>query len=350
VGSRQNSYVVGKKEETKMNKNNRGSAGARGWARRLAMMAGMVLLAPAIVLAQAYPTRPIRLVVPFGAGGAVDIVARVIGKELTTRLHQTVVVENRTGASGNIAASFVAKSDPDGYTLLMASTGNSVNSSLYSQLNYDPDHDFVQIALVGTVPTVLLANPKLPVNNVQELIALARAKPDSLNFASGGAGTTEHLAAAMFDLQAGTEIKHIPYRGGAPAMADLIAGQVQLMFTNQLNALPFLKAGSLKALGMASEKRSPELPNVPTLIEQGMPGFTASVWWGIFGPAKMPAAVVTKINDAVNAATSSPEVVAQLGKLGATALHGTPEQFAAFYAKESQRWGTTVKEAHIKAD
>jgi tripartite-type tricarboxylate transporter receptor subunit TctC len=323
---------------------------ASSWAHRPRALAAVALLAPALVLAQAYPAKPIRLVVPFGAGGAVDVVARVMAKELTMRLKQNVIVENRTGAGGNIAASFVSKSDPDGYTLLMGSTGNSVNGSLYSNLNYDPDHDLLPIALVGTVPTVLLANPKLPVNDVKGLIALARAKPNTLNFASGGAGTTEHLAAEMFNEQIKTDIKHIPYRGGAPALTDLIAGQVQLMFTNQLNALPFLKAGSLKALGMASDKRSAELPNVPTFIEQGMPGFTASVWWGIFGPAKMPSSAVTIINDAVNAATASPEVVAQLHSLGATPLSGTPKEFAAFYAKESERWGATVKAAHIKAD
>jgi tripartite-type tricarboxylate transporter receptor subunit TctC len=323
---------------------------ASSWAHRPRALVAVALLAPALVLAQAYPAKPIRLVVPFGAGGAVDVVARVMAKELTMRLKQNVIVENRTGAGGNIAASFVSKSDPDGYTLLMGSTGNSVNGSLYSNLNYDPDHDLLPIALVGTVPTVLLANPKLPVNDVKGLIALARAKPNTLNFASGGAGTTEHLAAEMFNEQIKTDIKHIPYRGGAPALTDLIAGQVQLMFTNQLNALPFLKAGSLKALGMASDKRSAELPNVPTFIEQGMPGFTASVWWGIFGPAKMPSSAVTIINDAVNAATASPEVVAQLHSLGATPLSGTPKEFAAFYARESERWGAIVKAAHIKAD
>lgn len=326
------------------------AAGSMAVVMGAALLAVLALGAPAAARAQAYPDKPIRLVVPFGPGGAVDIVARVLAKDLTARLKQNVIVENRTGAGGNIAAAFVAKSDPDGYTLLMGSTGNSVNGSLYTKLTYDPDRDLEPVALVGTVPTVLLANPKVPANNVQELLALAKSRPNTLNFASGGSGTTEHLAAAMFNTQAGTDIKHIPYRGGNPALTDLIAGQVQLMFTNQLNALPYLKSGQLKALGMASDTRSKELPDLPTFIEQGMPGFTASVWWGVFGPAHMPPAVVDKINLAVNAAVHSPEVAQQLHDLGATALTGTPQQFAAFYAKEAARWRGVVQAAQIKVE
>jgi tripartite-type tricarboxylate transporter receptor subunit TctC len=327
----------------------------KNWGGFGRMLAGMAALAACMALAPParaapYPDKPVRLIVPFGAGGAVDVVARVLAKDLTARWGQTVVVENRTGAGGNIAASFVAKSDPDGYTLLMGSTGNSVNGSLYSKLNYDPDRDLEPLALVGTVPTVLLANPKLPANTVQQLIALAKAHPSTLNFASGGSGTTEHLATAMFNAQAHTDIKHIPYRGGNPALSDLIAGQVQLMFTNQLNALPHLKSGALKALGMASEQRSKELPDVPTFIEQGMPGFTASVWWGVFGPAHMPPEVASRINQAINAATRSPEVVAQLGNLGATPLTATQSEFAAFFARESARWRDVVQAADIKVE
>ena len=256
--------------------------------------------------AQAYPVKQIKLVIPFGAGG-------------------------------NVAASFVAKTEPDGYTLLMGSTGNSVNGSLYSNLNYNPDKDLVSVALVGQVPTVLLAHPSLQANTVDELIALAKANPDKLNFASGGSGTTEHLAAAMFNNRAATQIRHIAYRGGAPAMNDLLSGQVQLFFTNQLNALPHVKAGSLKVIGSVSSERSAALPNVPTFIEQGMADFVVSVWWGIFGPAGMPDAAVLRFNQAVNAALKSPDVLAKLESFGATPLGGTPADFNAFFARESSK-------------
>ncbi len=331
-------------------KHRKPAAGLRKLA--LAGVAAMSLLVAASgsAWAQEYPTRPIKLIVPFGAGGAVDVVARILGNDLSKRLGQTVIVENKTGAGGNIAASFVAKSDPDGYTFLMGSTGNSVTGSLYSNLNYDPDKDLAPVVLVGQVPTVLLAHPSMPANTVSELIALAKASPDKLNFASGGAGTTEHLAAEMFNGRAGIKIKHIPYRGGAPAMNDLLGGQVQLFFTNQLNALPHLKAGTLKAIGIANSERSAVLPNVPTFVEQGMPDFFVTVWWGIFGPANMPAAVTTRFNQAVNAALKSPEVIVKFELVGATLLGGTPEQFKAFYSKESSKWGTVVRAGNIKPD
>lgn len=324
------------------------------WCRTAAKAAiaalGFLLLASGSAWAQDYPSRPVKLIVPFGAGGAVDVVARMIGNDLSKRLGQPVVVENKTGAGGNIAASFVAKSDPDGYTLLMGSTGNAVNGSLYSNLNYNPDKDLAPVALVGQVPTVLLAHPSVPANTVAEVIALAKAHPERLNFAYGGAGTTEHLAAEMFNARAGTKLATVPYRGGAPAMNDLLGGHVQLFFTNQLNALPHLRSGALKAIGMAAAERSQSLPNVPTFAEQGMPDFVVSVWWGIFGPANMPTAVVNRLNQAVNAALKSPEVIARLEAVGATPLGGTPEQFGAFYAKESTKWGAVVRAANIKPE
>jgi tripartite-type tricarboxylate transporter receptor subunit TctC len=319
---------------------------------KAAVLAATVLgtCAPVAAWAQQYPAKPIRLIVPFAPGGAVDVVARVIGTDLSKRLGQPVVVENRTGAGGNVAASYVAKSEADGYTLLMGSTGNSINGSLYTNLNYEPDRDLAPIALIGSVGTVLLAPPSLPANNINELLALAKSKPDTLNLASGGSGTTEHLAAEMFNTRAGTKIKHIPYRGGAQALTDLQAGHVQLMFTNQLNAMPHLKAGTLKALGMASAERTKQLPNVPTFAEQGMSDFVVSVWWGIFGPANLPAAVIERLNQSVNAALASPEVLARLESVGATPLGGTAAQFASFYAKEAGKWGAVVRAGNIKAD
>ena len=324
------------------------------WLRRVpyAGMAALAfaLFASASASAQDYPTRPVKLIVPFGAGGAVDVIARLLSNDLSKRLGQPVVVENKTGAGGNIAASFVAKSDADGYTLLMGSTGNAVNGSLYSNLNYDPDKDLAPVVLVGQVPTVLLAHPAVPANTVSELVGIAKMSRTRLNFAYGGAGTTEHLAAEMFNARAATKLPLVPYRGGAPAMNDLLGGHVQLFFTNELNALPHLKAGTLKALAIASTERSSTLPNVPTFAEQGMPDFAISVWWGIFGPANMPSRAMARLNQAVNAALKSPEIIAKLAAMGATPLGGTPEQFSAFYAKESSRWGTVVRSGNIKAE
>ncbi|MBI3374104.1 MAG: tripartite tricarboxylate transporter substrate binding protein [Betaproteobacteria bacterium] len=333
-----------------MNKTRRLLLIRSGKAALFSIAAGVSAMAASVASAQQYPAKPIRLMVPFGPGGAVDIVARVIGAELVKHLGQPVIVENRTGAGGNVAASFVAKSDADGYTLLMGSTGNSVNGSLYTNLNYDPDRDLLPIALVGSVGTVLLAHPALPANTVSELLALAKGAGDTLNFASGGGGTTEHLAAEMFNTRAGTSIKHIPYRGGAPALTDLQAGRVQLMFTNQLNALPHLKAGTLKALGMASAERTRQLPNVPTFGEQGMPEFIVSVWWGIFGPANLQGAVVERFNQSVNAALASPDVLARLESVGAVPLGGSAAQFASFFAKESAKWRAVVRAGNIKAE
>lgn len=321
----------------------------RSSARAVAAL-GLFMLAGGSALAQDYPARPVKLVVPFGAGGAVDVVARMLGADLSKRLGQPVVVENRTGAGGNIAASFVAKSDPDGYTLLMGSTGNAVNGSLYSNLNYNPDKDLAPVALVGQVPTVLLAHPSVPARTLPELVALAKGNSAKLNLAHGGAGTTEHLAAEMFNARAGVKLPVIAYRGGAPAMNDLLAGHVQLFFTNQLNALPHLKSGGLKAIALAAGERSASLPNVPTFAEQGMPDFVVSVWWGVFGPANMPQPVVRKLNEAINAALNSPEVIEKLTAVGATPLPGSPEQFSTFYARESAKWSAVVRAANIKPD
>jgi tripartite-type tricarboxylate transporter receptor subunit TctC len=322
----------------------------RSATRAVAAALGLFLLAAASAQAQDYPSRPLKLVVPFGAGGAVDVVARMLGTELAKRLGQPVIVENRTGAGGNIAASFVAKSDPDGYTLLMGSTGNSVNGSLYSNLNYNPDKDLMPLALVGQVPTVLLAHPSVPASTLPELLALAKGGSARLNLAHGGAGTTEHLAAELFNARSGLKLPVVPYRGGAPAMNDLLGGHVQLFFTNQLNALPYLKSGALKAIAIAAGERSQSLPNVPTFAEQGVPDFVVSVWWGVFGPANLPAPVVKKLNDAVNASLNSPEVIARLAAVGATPLAGSPEQFGAFYAREASKWGGVVRAANIKPE
>ena len=302
------------------------------------------------VQAQPYPNKPIKLIVPFNPGGALDIVGRLLAGELSKQFNQSVVVENKSGAGGNIGASFVAKSDPDGYTLLMGSTGNSVNKSLYGNLNYDPDKDLTPIGLVGQMPNVLLAHKSVSATNIAELIALSKSNPASLNFASGGSGTSEHLASALFNLQAGTAIPHIPYRGGAPATADLMSGQVQLMFTNQITAISALQSGNVKVLGTASEARNRTLPEVPTFAEQGMNGFLVAVWWGVFGPGNMPAELVNRLNQAINAAVKTPEMTQKLDAMGATPVSISASDFKAFFAKESARWAQTVKAANIKVE
>lgn len=300
--------------------------------------------------AQPYPSKPIKLIIPFNAGGALDIVGRLLAGELSKQLNQSVIVENKAGAGGNIAASFVAKSEADGYTLLMGSTGNSVNKALYGNLNYDPDTDLTPVAIVGQMPNVLLAHKSVPANTVSELIALSKTNPASLNFASGGSGTSEHLAAALFNLKAGTTISHIPYKGGAPAATDLMGGQVQLMFTNQITAISALQSGNVKVLGTASTSRNKTLPEVPTFAEQGMNDFLVAVWWGVFGPRNLPSDLVDRLNQAINTSVKTPEVTAKLESMGATPLSLSAPEFKAFFAKESARWSEVVASAKIKVE
>ena len=312
--------------------------------------AAPVLIAQASIPREQYPTRPIRLIVPYAPGGGVDIVARALGQELTKRMGQQVIVDNRTGAGGNIGSDVVAKATPDGYTLLIASPANAINPSLYSKMPFDPARDLVPVALIATVPAVLLASPALPVKTVKELVALAKAKPGSLNFGSGGSGTTEHLAGEMLNAQAGIKMQHIPYKGGAAVLPDLISGQVAIFFVNQPFALPYIKAGTVKVLGVASDERSPSIPDVPTLAEGGLADFRVSVWYGIMAPAATPKAIVARLNREIVAALGSPELRERLLAMSLKPLPGTPEQFATFFAEEMTRWARVVKASGAKAD
>ena len=300
--------------------------------------------------AQPYPSKPVRIVVPYAPGGGVDIVARAVGQELTKRLNQQIVIENKTGAGGNIGSDSVAKAAPDGYTLLMASPANTINSSLYTKMPYDPARDLAPIALIATVPTVLLANRSLPVKDVKQLVALAKAKPGALTYGSGGSGTTEHLAGEMFKAAARIDMLHVPYKGGAAVLTDLVGGQIALMFVNQVFALQHIKAGTVKALGVASKERSPALPDVPTFAEAGYPDMLVAVWWGVMGPAGMPKEVVAQLNREIGAALSSPEMKERLQTLSARPIGGTPEQFAAFFTDETARWARVVKSSGAKVD
>jgi tripartite-type tricarboxylate transporter receptor subunit TctC len=315
----------------------------RAWC---ALAVGAVLPAAA----QTYPAKPVRLVVPYAPGGGVDIVARAVAQELGKRLGQTVLVENRTGAGGNVGSDAVARAAPDGYTLLMASPANTINPSLYTKMPYDPARDLVPIALVGSVPTVLIANRSLPVATVKELVALARARPGAVIYGSGGSGTTEHLAGEMFKSAARVDMLHVPYKGGAQVMTDLLAGQIALMFVNQLAALPYVTAGRAKALAVASGERSQALPQVPTFAETGYPDLRISVWWGVMGPAAIPKDIVAQLNREIVAALSSTEMNERLQAMSAKPIGGTPEQFAKFFGEETARWARVVKASGARVD
>lgn len=301
--------------------------------------------------ASAYPTKPIRLVVPFVAGGTTDILGRAAAAELTKAGMQTIV-ENRPGAGGNIGAEMVAKAAPDGYTLLVGTVGtHGINQSLYGKLPYDPIKDFAPITLLATVPNVLVVHPALPANNVKELIALAKSKPGKLNYASSGNGTSIHLSAELFKTMTGTFMTHIPYRGSAAALTDLVGGQADLMFDNLPSALPHIKSGKLRALGVTSDKPSPALPDVPTIAEAGpIKGYEATSWFGVLAPAGTPKDVTDKLHQTLSKALNSAEMREKLVAQGAEPVGNTPEQFAQHIQKETAKWAKVVKASGAKVD
>jgi tripartite-type tricarboxylate transporter receptor subunit TctC len=298
----------------------------------------------------------VRIVVPFPPGGTTDIVARSLGVELQRMWQQPVVIENRTGAGGNIGAEAVARSAADGYTLLMGTVGtHAINQALYAQsgtkMPFDPAKDFVAITLAAGVPNVMEVNSKLPVNSVTEFIAYAKARPGQLNMASSGNGTSTHLTGELFKTVTGTYMVHFPYRGSAPAVTDLIAGNMNVMFDNLPSALPHIKSGRLKALAVTSRTRSPALPNVPTVEEAaGLKGFDASSWFGLFAPAGTPRAIVDKVQADVAKALALPEVRERFLAQGADPGGNTPEQFAAFIRAETDKWTRVVKFSNAKVD
>jgi tripartite-type tricarboxylate transporter receptor subunit TctC len=315
----------------------------------LALLAGLAWVP--LSSAQSYPTKPIRLVVPFPPGGAVDIVARVVGQALSEAWGQQVVVDNRPGAGAIIGTDLVAKAAPDGYTLLMASVGMlTINPSLYTKLPYDPIKDFNPVILVGGTPCILVVHPALPPNSVKEFIAYAKSKPGQLNVASAGSGNITHLVAEVFRTQTGIEWVHVPYKGSAPALTDLLGGQVQLMFDVMLSALPHVKAGRLKALAVTSIKRFPQLPDLVTLDESGLPGFNVSSWWGVAAPAGTPKEIIAKLNGEVNKSLGTPKVKERLLSLGAEPIGGTPEQFSKHIQEEIVKWAKAVRSSGAKVD
>jgi tripartite-type tricarboxylate transporter receptor subunit TctC len=303
------------------------------------------------VLAQAYPSKPIRMVVPFAAGaGSNDIMARLTAQKLSESFGQQVVVDNRPGASGIIGCDIVAKAQPDGYTVLMMSLTFAVNPSLFRKLPFDSGKDFAPVTMVASAPLMLVVHPSVPAKSVAELIAYAKANPDKLNFGSGGPGSTPHLAGEMFKMMAGIRIAHIPYKGGAPALADLVGGQIQLMLENIPGTLPFVKAGKLRALAVTDTKRSPVVPDLPTLGEEGLKGYELIGWNGLFLPGNTVKPVVTKLYRETRQTLMLPDVKERLAQMGAEGVGDTPEQFAVFIKAEIAKWAKVVQAAGIQVE
>jgi tripartite-type tricarboxylate transporter receptor subunit TctC len=317
------------------------------------LLRAMVILAAlplaAVQAHAAYPDKPIRLVVPYTPGGVTDLLARAVAKALSERVKQSVIVDNRAGAGGNIGAEVVAKSPADGYTLLMGSAATqAINASLYKRLPYDHIKDFAPITLVAEVPNILVVNPLIPARNVSELIAYGKANPDKLSFGSSGTGGTIHLSGELFKSMAGVKMLHVPYKGSAPAVSDLLAGQINLMFDSSV--APYVKSGKLRALAVTSAKRSPVLPDVPTMAQAGLPGYEATAWFGILAPAGTPPSIVDKLNKNLVAILRDAEMRKWMQSQGADAIGDTPSEFAAYIKTETAKWARVVKEAGVSAD
>ena len=301
--------------------------------------------------AQDYPNRPVRWIVPFAPSGPTDLMSRAVAEKLSQRFGQQFVVDNRPGAGGNIGAEVVAKSAPDGYTLMIGHVGtHAINLTLYPKVGFDPVRDFTPITLIATLPLALVIHPSVPAKDVKELIAYARAHPGQLNFASAGNGGPTHLTGELFKTSAGIAIVHVPYKGNAAALLDLVAGRVQMMFSNMLTSMPHVRAGKLRAIGISSAKRSPQAPDLPTVAESGLPGFDSVPWYGVLGPAGMPRALVNRLNTEISRALSAPDMRERFVAQGIDLQSSTPEQFAALIKSEVVKWRKVVREAGAKVD
>jgi tripartite-type tricarboxylate transporter receptor subunit TctC len=313
---------------------------------------GAALVAtPIAANAQVYPAKPVRLIVPFAPGGGNDVIARLLGQKLSETWKQQVVVENRPGAGGNIGAELVAKAPPDGYTLLLGHTGVfAINPSLYPKLSYDSQKDFSPVSLLATAPLVLVVHPNVPANSLRELIALAKAQPGKLNYASSGSGTGAHLSGELLRSMAKVDLTHVPYKGTAPAMTDLMGGQVQMMFSVLPAVLPHIRSGKLKAIAVTGKQQTSLLPGVPTMAESGVPGYVSTLSYGVLAPAKTPDAVVKEINGQVAKVLATPEFRERLAFEGAEPLGGSPADFAAVIKAETEKWAKVVKDSGAKAE
>ena len=315
------------------------------------LAAGAVAL-PAVsrfAWAQIYPSRPVRIVVGLTAGSASDIVARLMGQWLSERLGQPFVIENRPGAGSNIAAEAVIRAAPDGYTLLLAASPNAINASLYDRLSFNLIRDIAPVAAISREPNILVVNPSVPTRTVPELIAYAKANPGRINMGSAGNGTTSHLAGEMFKMMAGVDMVHVPYRGGGPALSDLLAGQVQVFFPPMVVPIEQVRASKLRALAVTTASRAMALPDIPT-VGEFVPGYEASVWFGLGSPKGTPADIINKLNQEVNAALADPKIKSRIAELGGNALAGSPADFGKLIADETEKWGKVVRAANIKAE
>jgi tripartite-type tricarboxylate transporter receptor subunit TctC len=297
-----------------------------------------------------YPNRPLRFIVPYAAGGNGDIVSRIIAQKLVTQIGQQIVIDNRGGAGGNIGAELAARTAPDGYTIMLGTNTHVINMSLYAKLGYDIQRDFAPIALATSAPMVLIIHPSLPAKTVKEFIALAKAHPNKLNYATGGSGSSAHVIVELFKSMAGVQLTHVPYKGVAQATTDLIAGQVQMSFNSTSTALAHMQAGRVRALAISTAARSAAAPGLPTVAESGLPGFDASIWQGIFAPARTPNEIITRLNREITGALGTTDVKDQLGAQGVDAQPSTPEQFAVFIRAEIAKWAKVIKTSGAKVD
>jgi tripartite-type tricarboxylate transporter receptor subunit TctC len=321
----------------------------RAFAHALAALA--LLAAPLAFGAVPYPSKPIHFVVPYPAGGPLDTVARLLGAKVSESVKQPVIVENTPGAGGNIGADLVAKSAPDGYTILMGAVAtHAINPTLYAHIPYDAARDFAPVTQVASTPNVLVVNPKLPVSSVGELIRYAKAHPGQLNYGSGSTGSAGHLAGELFDTMAGVKMVHVPYKGAAPAMQDLIAGQVQLMFDNFASSSGQIQAGRVRALAITTAKRSELAPELPTIAESGLPGFDISTWFGVFAPAGTPGAIVMRLHDEFANALHANDVREAMLRLGAEPVASTPAEFAAYIKAEAAKYARVIKASGARVD
>ena len=302
-----------------------------------------------IARAQAYPSRPVRLIAPFPPGGSVDLTSRLIAQWLTDRLGQQFIVENRPGAGGNIGSEVAAKAAPDGYTILLYSAANAISARLYDKLAYNPTADFAPVAAVGRAPNIMVVNPRVPAKSVPEFIAYAKANPGKVNMGSSGIGTSIHVGGELFKLMAGVNMVHVPYRGSAPMLIDMVGGQVQVAFDNAQPVLPHIRAGTLRALAVTTLKRSELLPDLPAVAEF-VPGYDASTWQGIAAPRNTPRAIVERLNKEINAGLADANLKARLAEMGASPFVVSPDEFAKFIEDEINKWGKVIKEARIKPE
>ena len=324
---------------------------SRTFSRRngLKALAAAAMLAsgmPAAMAQDSFPSKPINIIVPFSAGGTTDILARIVGQALTVELGQSVIIENRPGAGGNIGGQAAARAAADGYTLFMGTVGtHAINAALYAKMPFDPIKDFAPLTRVANVPNLLVAHPKQPFTTVKELIAYTKANPGVVNFGSSGSGSSIHLSGELFKSMTQLDMVHVPYKGSAPAVTDLLGNQISIMFDNMPSAIQHVRSGKLRPIAVTTAKRSPELPDVPTVAEAGVPGYEATSWFGLWAPVKTPADIQTKLHAAIAKVLKDPAVAKKIGEQGGEVVIDTPAQFDAFIKAEAAKWGKVVKES-----